>query len=838
MVAITAGAYAVFLLTVAKGGARDYLYLATGTNAVEERGPAFLPPVLSVMTFIAVSLLVYSLLMLGTSAILALIGTALFLTSAQVALVFMSAPLWDMVTYVAPLLALLLALIVVLLPTWSARLDAADLTRMAARTLVVATTLTAVLVVVALARAAKQLSTGAHQLGRSDPFFLLQVAIAGALLAGLTTAVIMLPRLLRALRARSDVLLLVALSAAMAATIMIAPLINSRRAYSSSASIIMLILATAPLFAPIKGHLRLRAMLTGGLLATLVVSSLGVGTVTPSNLAFYLASGWQSASQLVSGMSGDSAQLGIPFTDGHLVTFVDTQGLAPTAFLETLGPMFFSANLDYASIGIHYLLEGTWSYPEPPVGVAGILWTARMWVVGSLGAVAVVATIVSIVLLLVSQRRAALFLLTLLAAIALLVGLSRPQMHQWWFLPIFGIWAVLYSGRLAVAWIRRPGDDADPSSAGAIRRFTTWPGPTGIALRTVAVLVVLLVAGLSTDVLAGLVGTRAQAAALDLQDRATDERLIDYATLPWRTIPADSPPGPLGISRTLFSSFAIPPDVSLLRVETTGTCGLAGLQFAMRREGLFAGETQRFFVGDTPSTVAYLPVIPGEGSSIGELTVQGADSGCLPTVQAARTSVGDVPIVAWLPARCGSSPAQDGGCPAADAQASGAETIAPPYSFEGYLTPDEPEALDEGAAPRSATSVSAEVLGLPNHGYAARDLWVSEWRQSPTDASVRVTGSVGRGVSSVGLEFDQGVGSLALVPLTEYSIEGSIFNRGESVIAQCFNVPAGVPYRIFVGAITDLYSPSWNDLSLDSMTLAEGPCSSTTRAQQWAPTLS
>ena len=843
VLACASAVYAVFLLAVAKGSARDYLYLATGTNALQERGPAFLPPVLEILTFVAVALLVYSLLRLGTSTILALLGAAVFLTSSQVALVFMSAPLWDMITYVAPLLALLLALLIVLIPTWSFRADASGYHKAAALMFLVATTLTGLLLLIAIARGARQVLIGARTLGPNDPVLLIQFVLAAILFAAVIAALVTRKRILRLLREHTDTLLLTVLTVAMAATILVAPLINSRRSYSSSASMIMLILAIAPLFVPIKRRLRIRAALTAGLLSAVVVSSLGVGTVTGSSLAFYLTSGWQSTSQLVSGLDGNSMQLGIPLTDGHLVTFVDTQGLSPLAFLATLGSMFLSANLDYVNVGIHYFIEGAWSYPEPPVGVSGILWTARMWIVGGIGVIAAVAAMTAVVLLLVSQRRVALFLLTLIAAIVLLVGLSRPQMHQWWFLPIFGVWAVLYAGRRAVAWIRVTKYCTDRQAAGGIRRFTTKSGPLGIAIQATAVLVFVLAAVVSTEFLAGIVSIRAHAAALRVQDRAASDRLSGYAALPWSTISADEGQAePSTPATTLFRLYGITSGISLLRVETPGTCGLAGLQFAMKREGVYMDDTQRFFVGDTPSTVAYLPVIPGEGTRISQLTVQGVDPACVPSVQGTRTSPGELPIVAWLPEPCPSSTSvQNGGCPSGaqrSEDAAEAETIEPPHSFQSYVSRDEQMSNESHSVPRRATSVSAAVLGLPYHGYEATDLWVSEWRQSLTDVSVRVTGSVDRGATIVGLEFDQGVGSLALVPLTAYSIDGSIFNRGGVTIAQCFNVPAGVPYRIFVGAITDLYSPSWNNLSLDGTTLATGPCSGNTQSQQWAPTLS
>lgn len=837
VLAIGAAVYARFLIVLADNDARQFLYLATGTNVLEERGPVFLAPILSIATFVAMALLIFSVLRLGTSAMLAFLGAAIFITSAQVGLVFMSAPLWDMATYLAPLAALLIALLMIIAPEWSTRTETTNLTMALIWTIKISTALAVLLILVAIARGLRMIISGEQTLAVRDGSFVLQLLIAFCLLIILSAAAFKLPKWMGSSRVSRKDLLLVGLSLSMAAVILFAPLINSRRAYSSSASIIMLVLVTAPLFAPVAGRLKLRLGLTGALLGVLFISSLGVGTVTTSNLAFYLASGWQSAPQLVSGLMGSSVQLGIPFTDSHLVTFVDIQGLSPLAFLVSLGPMFLYANIEYANIGLHYLVAGTWAYPEPPPGADGILWAARMWVIGSIGWVAAFAVLAAILMLLVSHRRVALFLIALIAVVLVLIGMSRPQMHQWWFLPIFGVWAFLYSGRRGFLWIRGGGSGRTSTLTSPIPS-TMHSVHVNVLLRTVAVSIVLIMAVQISDRVTEFVSSRTQIAALQIQNRAAEEQLGQYSNLMWSSIPPRATSESESTSLTLFRSFETPTDISLVRVQSRGACNLNGLQFAMRRDGLFAGETQRFFVGNTPSTTAYLPVIAGESSAINELTVQGPDPNCLPTVAVARVMVGALPILSWLPSRCEDVSTKSGTCPSGMWLGQEGRSIEPPYSFEGYVVPASQEPPRDSLKPSPPTTVSGRVLGLPNHGYGASDLRVSAWRQTSTDSSVYIAGSITRGSVIIGVEFEQNVGTRNLVPLTNYAIDGSVFNRGTSKFGHCFDVPAGLPYRLYVGTITDLYSPSWIDLKLDGVSESLGNCESSSNTPQWKPTLS
>ena len=126
--------------------------------------------------------------------------------------------------------------------------------------------------------------------------------------------------------------------------------------------------------------------------------------------------------------------------------------------------------------------------------------------------------------------------------------------------------------------------------------------------------------------------------------------------------------------------------------------------------------------------------------------------------------------------------------------------------------------------------------GFTDQGYAANDVWVSKWRTTIDEESVRVSGDILRGALIVGVELDAVDRVSSPIPSVEYAVHGSIFNRGASRIGECFTIPTGERYRIFVGAVTDLYSPSWNSFRINEIQMGS-PCLNGSDGEQWRATL-
>ncbi len=821
--------YSIYLTILSRNDAKEFLYFATGFNTRLEMFD-FLVPLFTIVTFQAIALLTYSILRIGTTTILAVVGATVFLTSAQTTLVFMSSPLWDMVTVVPVLACLFLALLIVLIPTWSVLPKAEGLYQIGSRVFLIAIITVMFLSLAILIRIAK------GSLGPITVATTLSLIIACGFVVFSFVIIFYRLRIYRALEFRREAFVLVTLTAVMSAVLMMAPWFNEKRFTQGPFTLLLAILILAPLFAPIKNQFRLRASLSLILLITLFASRPGGSTLTGSRFDFHMSSGWQSAPQLVSGMDSSSVLTGIPFTDAAIWAFVEQQGLSTIDFLLLLAPMFILVNLNYAFIAIHYLIGGTWLYPEPPVGAVGTFWDGRMLFVESVGMVSTAFGVLAILLLLKSHRRVGLFLLVLLILVVLLIAFSRPQMHQWWYVPIFGVWAMLYCLHRLFRWVGGTNSSFTRPIGVETGTLSTAMGKPAIFLRAFLAATVTGISIFSITAFSGFAGPKVSEIVSKIQNQAQGDALREYPELSWETVRQSKPLSDAAGSSPREILFEIPKDTSLIRIDVAGGCVLSNFKFAMQNEDDFATSFgTRYSVGRSSSKVAYLPVIQTGEQRISRLFVQGTPPVCETSVAVVPVPKGEQPIVAWLPTSCQFEESVTSICSPRLEEGSATQQLFPPVNFEGYLAPDV-HRIEATSYREEVSSISAKVLGLSNQGYMANDIWVSEWRTTIEKDSVRVSGEILRGVSIVGVEFDPLDGVSSPIPLVEYAVHGSIFNRGSSRIKQCFTIPAGERYRIFVGGVTDPYSPSWNSFHINEIGTGS-PCRNVSDSGQWLATL-
>ena len=841
--------YSFYLSALSRNEAKDFLYLSTGINyRLDESLPNFLVPIIIFATFQMVALLTYSILRVGTSTILAVAGTIIFITSAQFALVFMSAPLWDMVTFVPLLAGVLAALLLVLIPTWSVLPQAEIFYGIRSRIFVAAMIIIVVLLSHQNFRSIKWMLTGTPMGPNGTQIFVIQSLAFGLLVLSIVVLVVR-HRVIHTLAFRQETVTLVVIVSVMCAIFMSVPWITGARSYQGPSALLLLVLVLAPIFSPIRRQLKLRAALSLVLLIVLEVSTNVVSNLFwgASKFMFYMSSGWQSSSQLVAGLDDSSVLMGVPFTDAGIFLFVEQQGLSSLAFLSILGPMFMLVNLNYLFIGIHYLLGGTWLYPEPPVGAVGILWDARMFAVDSIGTLSTVFGVFAVLLLLRFHRRAGLFLLSLILVILALIALSRPQMHQWWFVPIFGVWSMIYCVHLAFSWVRGIRSSPTFSVNLGAHTFSTEMGKWAIFFRTFLAVSVTSISILLIAAVSDFAEPKISTTVSNKQSQAQSDSLAGYSGLPWKTVDQSkllSDDGPQTPPHVLAE---IPKDASLIRVIVVGSCSLSGSKFTLQHVDVFdTVYATHYFVGESPSKVAYLPVIePTESGEerISSLLLQGGSPVCQPSVATAPVLVGEEPIVGWLPTSCRSEQADESVCPPQLEEGGATQQLFSPFNFEGYLTPEVPmptrnafgQEVPHDASGQETSSISAKVLGRGGHGYMVKDIWVSEWRSTTEQDSLRVSGKVHRGTSIIGVEFYPPNGISQPIPLVEYAVEGSIFNRGGSLVGECFVIPAGSRYRVFIGGATDLYSPSWNKIDIEEIGIGI-PCGELSNSEQWIPT--
>jgi hypothetical protein len=854
---LVTGGYAMWLNEGVGPASTGFLYTPTGQNNFWDslHGPRA-DVLLPIFVFSFVSVVVFALIRFGTNSVLALVGSLLFMTTAQVGLVFMSSPFWDFANYSPVLIGLFFALMMISIPSWVPRVGDGAIW------LMVVTSVACL--VLALGLSGRIPTLLPHLPGRAG------VVTFGVMLLGFCAVSwvfhnrIRLPFELRL--PSTELLAMSALTVGIGAVIVALPVVS--RTGSSSVLPIFLILSLAPLFYRHRRGSLPCWVATIILLATTAVCG---GASPAGGLTFYVTAGWQDAPQLAAGVTGNAVSIGVPFSDGMIGAFLSLQSDRPIDYLTSMIPVFLPTVLSYASIAWNLLSQGVWSYPEPPIGVSGWFWQVRGVLVACLAPLGLIASLAAPAILLRRRRSMGVFLAIMLATMISLVSISRPQGHQWWFLPIFGIWALAYVSRRTVIWLRyEPKGLPRASAYGAILvRMTPrrrW------SLQQLAVLGLVVVLSGVLGALGGQVGRYGADGARAIQAKAADTLLEQYTALPWSPISSTTRSTDTGNSTLGASQYALPMKTSLARVKVFGSCSLEGTQLVLKSDAQRT-DPQRFFAGVTFSQVAYLPVIAKNGTESHTLFYSNPQQGCTPQVDVASIRRGQAPVLAWIPdytrtqnsadtsirstaaspylekradagetnsPKLGSLPQSLSQVRAEPTYSTRERTIAKGVRFEGYVDAGFYRAINPDPHKERflEEELSAQVLGTSDQGYMASDIWVSSPEFSSGERFVRVSGRAQRGSVVVGAAVAQEPGLMG-VPLAQYQVYGSIFNQGSVEFNSCFKLLPNVGYRVFVGVVTDRYGYSWADVEIDSIDVVVQPCQDSPGSlRQWLPSLS
>jgi hypothetical protein len=386
------------------------------------------------------------------------------------------------------------------------------------------------------------------------------------------------------------------------------------------------------------------------------------------------------------------------------------------------------------------------------------------------------------------------------------------------------------------------------------QRYLIGTGKLAISFRILIIISVTLVSIVSMAAFSDFAATKVFTTVSKMQNQSQSETLAGYPGLRWKTVKQSKLLRDEERSSPADRLFKISKDTSLIRVRVADNCSLSNSKFVLQNEGQSdttktnVTYTTRYFVGASPSKVAYLPVLQKKGQEkTSNLFLQRTTGVCQPSVATVSVVAGEEPIVGWLPTSCRFEQATATACAPQPGQGEATRILFPPMNFEGYLAPEVPDPtrdfpgklIDDGstfASMQDVSSISAKVLGAGKYGYRAKDIWVSEWRSTTEQYSVHVSGEVLRGSSIIGVEFDRPNEMSSPIPQANYRVKGSIFNRGVSQIRECFTIPAGSRYRVFLGGITNLYSPSWNNINIEEIGIGS-TCGRPSNGEQWLPTL-
>ena len=549
--------------------------------------------------------------------------------------------------------------------------------------------------------------------------------------------------------------------------------------------------------------------------------------------------GWYGAEPLLSGRGGRIHALGVPRSDFLMWNL--SEAIAPS-----FGSYFQWATIN-ASIAINnvkvggaYLSNGFWTFSEPPLGLNNsAIYMGRHQLIASMKFLAPILFIYAAIFSFQKSRKITFFIALIATSLVSAIGFSYPQMHQWWAAQIFGIYGALYAlSRLGGTMFS--GLFSRNLSSNRRKGITNRCSQLIFHLRSnipkkslLQFLLVLLIVA---------VGPRAVFSVLNhasesLEKNRLEELATRYASQYWQLITINKNSGKFDLNK----------DSSLIKIEVSDNCNLAGLKvhyLNSNAPGLETGDFYRtkFYIANTSSKIVYIPFFP-IGIARPTISIGGLNSSCSPRVYQSNLKERSFPLVALLVPNDENTESQF--------STHGTKTdlgvndlLSSPFSFEGYVNNRGYQAVgDELEHEWLKNQIGDRILGRSKQGFQEIDIWREEIGIKNDGLRVRVRGEISRGVLVIGWSKSKSSSPDTLPMEFDYAIRGSIFDTTTRDLDECFelkgfNTDADVAkVELFIGSVFDLYSPRWTSFKITSITLDRGSCESNLQPTNFLPTL-
>ena len=125
---------------------------------------------------------------------------------------------------------------------------------------------------------------------------------------------------------------------------------------------------------------------------------------------------------------------------------------------------------------------------------------------------------------------------------------------------------------------------------------------------------------------------------------------------------------------------------------------------------------------------------------------------------------------------------------------------------------------------RPESDLSSQVLGLTDQGRFASDIWRSRPTISKFSGSISIKGYVTRGASIIGVTYGENQKYSEFVHFSNHKIIGSSYDTKRKPYEICFPIFEGEIFRVFAGAVVDLYSISWVNQTIESVIQSDESC--------------
>ncbi len=801
-----------------------YYFATSDASAIQGYAEAFgIELALQVQLFVLFSVVLFLLFRLALSNLLSCFAVVMFMTNAQVVLVYLSAPFWDFSTAVIPLMA-----IIGTIELLSSQHQNFSLTRETRRKFVV-TIISLNLVIVSLYFRVYNLM--AQQ--RISIF----ASASVVLIVGLIWV--------RSERNEAKSENRTVLSTSGIDRLFFVPILFTLfllqpilgRGGKSYATMILVVC----LFVFVLSESRLRTSYKFAFptLFLLLVQLRSSGDY----FQFYLFKGWSNAHQLTVGRDDGLLTYGVPHTDGAIWQVTETNTRNGLRSLLQNVSLNGPGVVENIKIGFEYLVQGFWKFHEPPLGFENsALFQGRSYMALAVGAVTPVLFFVAIIIFMEKALKIAIFSVFIGLLLLLSVGLTLTMMHQWWALQIFGLYGALYG----LSWFTKTLASLVFSHNSSVQlknkatyreqvlfnikskiSKTSWPN----------FLFVLLIFAVSPRIVFSVLNYASE----KLETNRLEALTTKYGQQNWEPIS--------GINGDT-KNIEFQQESDLIKVEVSDNCTLTGVRVhylnsnASDDLGLERGEFYRtkFHIGKTDSNIVYIPFFP-RNISRPAISVVGLKADCLLRVYQTSLQEQTLPLVALIvpnrEARQVEISAEENGT-----TNSGEEMLLDSLRFEGYIRNNGYQAVGDELSHRWLNyQIGDRILGRSKQGYQEVDIWSQKIDIETDGMRVLVRGKIKRGILIIGWAKSNPVTRRVVPDEFSYAIRGSTFDSTTRSLFECFELPSakeiqnGSKVELFVGSVFGLYSPRWTSYEIDSIILDRGTCNSNLQKINFLPTL-
>ena len=548
--------------------------------------------------------------------------------------------------------------------------------------------------------------------------------------------------------------------------------------------------------------------------------------------------GWSGAEPLLSGRNGSDHALGVPRSDFLMWNLTEINAPSYSLYLQNVA-INATTVISNLKIGWSYLSSGSWTFTEPPPGLNNsAVYMGRHLLIAPINFVASTFFVIAAIFLFQKSRKIAVFIALIVFSLLFSVTFSFPQMHQWWALQIFGIYGTLYvlsrvGSKLISIIAENPRINQRRGRTNRCSQLIFGLRSKISKKRLIQFSLSLLISAVGPGAVFGILNRASES----LEINRLKELATRYASQDWQLITLNKGSKKFDFDRT--SNF--------IKIEVSGNCNLAGVKVHYLNSdapGLETGDFYRtkFHITNTNSKIVYIPFFP-IAIARPAISISGLNSSCWTRVYQSNLKEQSLPLVALLVPNEENSKSKV----FTDEKKTnlvGRELLSSPFSFEGYVNNAGYQAVgDELEHEWLNDQIGDRILGRSKQGYQEIDLWKKKIDVKADKLRVRVRGVISRGVLIIGWS-ESKLSSTTVIPTAfDYSIDGSIFDTSTRELYKCFellavnNIGEDSKIELFIGSVFDLYSPRWTSFQINSITLDQGSCETKPQPNNFLPTL-